>query len=221
MAIVKRSNEHFHGPDVQLISCLETKAGLKRKAQETQDTTHHIIGQGVMILNEGATAKLPKLESLKRTIRRQTINDQFSSPTCDLEDLQFPDEYQRRNKGDLFFLFDSGPETQRIVIFGTHGNTEMLVASQFWIADGTFKTAPLLFSQVYAIHSLRGGPNPLEDGHLLPSLFVSLPNKTEAIYMRMWLQIQILCPNAQPTHMLIYLRRQPSTASSMSGQTLM
>ena len=79
----------------------------------------------------------------------------------------------------------------------------MLEASQFWLADGTFKTAPALFSQVYAIHSLRGGPNPLEDGHLLPSLFVLLPNKTEAIYMRMWLQIQILCPNAQPTHMLM------------------
>ena len=116
MTIVKRSNEHFHGPDVQLISCLETKAGLKRKAQETQDTTHHIIGQGVMVLTEGAAAKLPKLESLKRTIRRQrqsTTN--FRPQPATLEDLQIPDEYQRTNKGDLFLLFDSGPETQRIV----------------------------------------------------------------------------------------------------------
>ena len=201
---MKCSNEHFHGPDVQLISCLETKAGLKSKAQETQDITHHIIGQRVMVLTEGAAAKLPRLESLKRTIRRQrqsTTN--FRPQPATLEDLQIPDEYQRTNKGDLFLLFDSGPETQRILIFGTHTNTEMLVASQSWLADGTFKTAPPLFSQVHAIHSLRGGPNPLEDGHLLPSLFVLLPNKTEAIYMIMWLQIQILCPNAQPTHMLM------------------
>ena len=121
MTIVKRSNEQFHGPDVQLISCLETKVGLKRKAQETQDTTHHIIGQRVMVLTEGAAAKLPKLESLKRTIRRQrqsTTN--FRPKPATLEDLQIPDEYQRTNKGDLFLLFDSGPETQRNVIFGTH-----------------------------------------------------------------------------------------------------
>ena len=106
MTIVKRSNEHLHGPDVQLISCLETKAGLKRKAQETQDTTHHIIGQGVMVLTEGAAAKLPKLESLKRTIRRQrqsTTN--FRPQPATLEDHQIPDEYQRTNKGDLFLLF--------------------------------------------------------------------------------------------------------------------
>ena len=59
-------------------------------------------------------------------------------------------------------------------------NLEMLNTSQIWLSDGTFKTAPTLFAQVYCIHGLRGGPNLLEDGHLLPSLFVLLPNKMEA-----------------------------------------
>ena len=75
----------------------------------------------------------------------------------------------------------------------------MLAASQVWLADGTFKTAPALFGQVYVIHGLRGGPELIEDGHLLPSLFALLPNKTQDTYMRMWQQIQLLCPNAQPT----------------------
>ena len=79
----------------------------------------------------------------------------------------------------------------------------MLNASQIWFADGTFKTAPSLFSQVYTIHGLRCGPNPLQDGHLLPSLFVLLPNKTEATYFRMWEQIHLVCPTAQPTHMIM------------------
>ena len=82
-------------------------------------------------------------------------------------------------------------------------NVEMLNASQIWLADRTFKTAPVLFSQVYTIHGLRGGPNPLQDGHLLPSLFVLLPNKTEITYTKMWEQIHLFCPTAQPTHMIM------------------
>ena len=43
----------------------------------------------------------------------------------------------------------------------------------------------------------------MRDGHLLPSLFVLLPNKTEATYRRMWEQIRTLCPLAQPREMLL------------------
>ena len=79
----------------------------------------------------------------------------------------------------------------------------MLVLSQYWLADGTFKTAPDLFSQVYVIHGLRGGPDPIQHGHLLPSLFVLLPNKSQATYMRMWQQVKVICPNSQPTQMIL------------------
>ena len=79
----------------------------------------------------------------------------------------------------------------------------MLQLSSVWLADGTFKTAPSLFTQVYVIHALRGGPDLMKDGHLLPSLFVLLPNKTEATYTRMWQQVQLLCPQADPAEMLM------------------
>ena len=79
----------------------------------------------------------------------------------------------------------------------------MLRLSDFWLADGTFKTAPPLFTQVYVVHALRGGPQPMRDGHLLPSLFVLLSNKTEATYRRMWEQIRTLCPLAQSSEMLL------------------
>ena len=204
MNIIKRTNEHTHGPDQQLITCLETKVGIKRKAQETQDSTHCIIGEHLISVCEGTAAKLPKIESLKRTIRRQrqVTNSVLPQPS-NLEHLEIPEVYKRTSKGDVFLLFDSGPELLRILIFGTHQNIGMLEDSQFWLADGTFRTAPTLFKQVYTIHALRGGPNPLEDGHLLPSLFVLLPNKTEATYLRMWEKVKLLCPNAQPTHMIM------------------
>ena len=133
------------------------KIGVKRKARDTQNSTHHIIGETVMMISEGVSVKLPKLESPKRTIRgqRQLTSNVHPQPAS-LEDLEIPEEYNITNKGDLFLLFDSGPELQRILIFGTHQNTGMLEASQFWLADDTFKTAPTLFTQIYTIHSLRG-----------------------------------------------------------------
>ena len=80
---------------------------------------------------------------------------------------------------------------------------EMLELAQIWLVDSTIKNAPLLFERVYCIHGLRGGPTPLEDGHLLPSFFALLPNKSQVTYMRMWEAIKQLCPHAHPTHILM------------------
>ena len=178
MLIVKRTNEHLHGPDIAAVSCLETKSGIKRKAHQTQDSTHHNLAS----VTQSAAIKLLKIDSLKRTIR-QIINHAYPQPLT-LADLVLPTEYQQTNKGDQFILYDSGQDDlNRFMIFGTHENVEMLKNSQIWLADGTFKSAPALFAQVYVIHSLRGR-------HLLPCLFVLLPNKTEAVYLKMWEKIQ-------------------------------
>ena len=61
----------------------------------------------------------------------------------------------------------------------TQKHIEILELSHIWLVDGTFKTASLLFGQTYCIHGLRSGPTPLEDGHLLPSFFALLPNKSQ------------------------------------------
>ncbi|KAI6661841.1 hypothetical protein LOD99_9793 [Oopsacas minuta] len=118
--------------------------------------------------------------------------------------LALPAVYQQTAKGEQFLLYDSGADdVHRFFIFATQHNLGMLQRSKIWLADGTFKTAPPLFAQVYVVHVLRGGDDPMKTDHLLPSLFVLLPNKTEAAYLRMWEQIRLLCPLAQPQQMLL------------------
>ena len=92
-------------------------------------------------------------------------------------------------------------------------NIEMLELSQIWLVDGIFKTAPLLFEQVYCIHGLRGGPTPLEDG-LLPSFFALLPNTSQETYMKMWEAIKQLCPHAHPMHLLMDFEKAAANAFS-------
>lgn len=47
-----------------------------------------------------------------------------------------------------------------------------------WFADGTFKTSPLIFSQVYTIHVL------IKENIIIPTIYALLPNKTEETYIR-------------------------------------
>ena len=87
------------------------------------------------MVSEGTAAKL---DSLKRTIQRQRerVLAVPIQPTT-LEELNLPPEYQQTAKEEQFLLYDSGPEPQRILIFGTQRNLDMLQASQCWLADET------------------------------------------------------------------------------------
>ncbi|KAI6655653.1 hypothetical protein LOD99_1793 [Oopsacas minuta] len=97
MVIVKRTNEHSHGPDEQTADCCEAKAGMKRRARESQDSTHHIVGESLQTASEGTAAKLPKLDSLKRTIQRQraSVLAAPAQPTT-LAELALPADSQGR-----------------------------------------------------------------------------------------------------------------------------
>ena len=89
MQIIKRINQHFHGPDIHKVSCLEVKAGIKRKAVETQDSSHHISAEGVLSISDMTAVKLPKMNSLKRTIqRRRSITNSIPVQPESLEELQ-------------------------------------------------------------------------------------------------------------------------------------
>ena len=60
MIIVKRTNEHLHGPDMVAVCCLETKSVIKREAQQIQDSTHHIVGENLTTVTQNAAIELPK-----------------------------------------------------------------------------------------------------------------------------------------------------------------
>ena len=138
------------------MSCCETKAGIKRRARESQDSSHHIVSESVQMISEGTATKLPKLDSLKRTIQRERAH-MLAAPVqpTSLDQLALPDEYQKTAKGEQFLLYDCGAaDAERFLIFGTQTNLQMLQSSMCWLADGTLKTAPALFAQVYVVHGL-------------------------------------------------------------------
>ena len=95
----------------QTISKSTVKAGVKRRARDTNDTTQYIIGDSLETETESTGIKLPKLDSLNRSVRRERqTNDAAPVQPESLQDLIIPPEYQMTTKGENFLLYDSGLE---------------------------------------------------------------------------------------------------------------
>ena len=121
--IIKRTNEHLHAPDEKAVSCCVVKENIKRKAIDSQDSSHHIVGE-CLTVSEGTSAMLPNLNSLKRSIQRQRVRS-LAAPVqlVSLEQLTLPDMYKRTSKDEQFLLYNSGQETHRGSSYSVHTKT--------------------------------------------------------------------------------------------------
>ena len=72
-----------------------------------------------------------------------------------------------------FLLYDSSPIATWMLIFETRENVNLMERSSHWFPDGTFKTAPSIFFQLYTIYALV-------NEHTIPCLYALLPNKSQA-----------------------------------------
>ncbi|KFD48343.1 hypothetical protein M514_10755 [Trichuris suis] len=57
---------------------------------------------------------------------------------------------------ELFLVMDSAIGLDRILLFTTVSNIQKLAHACIWIMDGTFKTVPTVFYQMYTIHARVG-----------------------------------------------------------------
>ncbi len=106
-----------------------------------------------------------------------------------------------------FLLYDSGSDNhERILIFGDHFMVNQLEASNFWLADGTFKLTPKVFYQLYTIH--------IQISDIAPAcVYALLPNKTEATYNRFLKALLDFAPSSSPSKILIHFELAAATFS--------
>jgi len=89
-----------------------------------------------------------------------------------------------------FLLYDNENNENRIIIFSSPENLEVLKTSKYWYMDGTFSTAPTCFNQVYIIHVKM-------DSVTIPLVYILLQNKTKQTYTEMLSVICAKCPNCE------------------------
>ncbi|ODM88747.1 hypothetical protein Ocin01_17935 [Orchesella cincta] len=163
--VLRVCDEHNHAPDAAVIEAKDVRSKIKM-----------------------AAVTLP----IKRTIRKDRVKSQNSHPVpTSLLALHIPAQYQQTTKRENFLLFDSGPCSDRMLIFGTMGNLHHMQHSPDWYADGTFKVAPELFDQLYTIHVARFNK-------VIPTMYALLPNRLESTYVKMLNALKELVPNLKP-----------------------
>ena len=112
-AVVKRTGEHLHDSDALGVICLEVKAGVKRRARDTTDTTQQILSDVLLVrsTSDAIATKLPKLDSLKRTIRRERKEGKrIPRKSESLEEIVIPPDYRLPVKKENFLYYDSGSD---------------------------------------------------------------------------------------------------------------
>lgn len=183
---IKRA-EHNHEGRPEKVEVRKVLQAVREGAQKTVNIPQVILSEATGSCSEITSANLPSIPSMKRTIRNiRNKDNNFPSIPNEASSLILPEDFKITDKGKHFLLFDSGvDDTDRILIFGTNENIQHLYFSPYWYMDGTFKTVPKLFQQLFTIHGKVGNI-------VVPLVYILLLNKLEATYVRAIKQVKLL-----------------------------
>ncbi|XP_022161694.1 uncharacterized protein LOC111027604 [Myzus persicae] len=118
----------------------------------------------------------------------------YTKPT-NMRDLLIPEKYTYTVAGDKFLQFDSCASDNRIIIFSTQKNLDLMATCDHWYADGTFKTSPPLFKQVSTIHAIKYN-------NVLPTFYSLLPDICQDTYSSVLDKLKLLKPGLSPVSVM-------------------
>ena len=192
---IRQTRDHTHAPDPDSIYVERLRSGIKRTARETHDAANNVIAANIVVAGEAVLAKIPKMETIRRDVRRQRTVLAAYSPIPDDTLFHIPNPYSLTTTGEQFLQFDNGRH-DRILIFGSTESFNFLERSEHWFMDGTFATVPEQFAQLYTVHSLHRGRN-------VVGAYGLSWNKRIETYIELLTQIQTLTNKVNPGSVLI------------------
>lgn len=175
--IIRAGQQHTHESNQIEIAVHEVIRTIKRTAEEHPNAPPSQIfaNQVAHLSNDEVIANLPQRSDVLRNINRIQNRHRPTNPIT-LQELQIQAPYSRTLNGDQFVQFDSGADdVNRFIMFYTTRNLERLSHSRTILCDGTFKTVPSQFYQLYTIHGKVLN-------YVFPLVYVIATRKTEDFY---------------------------------------
>ena len=128
---------------------------MKKHAAATRGKPSQILADAAVSVPVEVRAALGNMETVKRVIRNHKRGALPKDPAS-LQELII-DETWSKFEGKDFLIHDNGVgAANRVLVFGTEEGLHHLGRSSQWFMDGTFSTAPKLFSQLYVIRAPLG-----------------------------------------------------------------
>lgn len=169
---------HLHDQDQEEIEVMETRNEIRRRARsEPNENPANIIREATsFIQNEEVLVRLPERQTLMRGINRWQNSQRPTNPNT-LEEIRIVEPYNLTNQGEVFLQLDTDMgDNNKLLIFYTETNLTNLCSGRQWFMDGTFKTAPRLFFQLYTIHGVVGP-------YVYPLIFCLTSRKSQETYV--------------------------------------
>lgn len=186
IVILKDGTEnHLHPPDVIEVHVRKVLTRVRTQAQNQPNQRPSAIVREATrdVTNPEVLVNLPQRTAITRMINYQQNKSRPGLPTT-LQDIVIPERYRKTFRGENFLLHDSGPEDpERLLIFSTAENLRLLSFSDSFYSDGTFKTVPDQFLQLFTVHGI------VATSVVFPLVYVLTTRKTEETYGRIYAEL--------------------------------
>ena len=144
-AILSGPTEHWHASDPNRLPVIDLKNKIKTRAADGEEPSSAILHSALRSFPLDSAGRLPRNETLLRTIRRQGE----AEPTN--PDKRLPDRLKQTDRGGNFVLH----EDEKWVVFTTTSNLAVLKTCKHWFADGTFKVKKVNYCFFVTLHYFR------------------------------------------------------------------
>lgn len=140
--VMKKFGSHEHPPDHEDCQAQEALNRMKRKAEDDPAAgPSRIIRDELRNLPAPVINRLPERRNIKKAVRRVRRAALPPNPRRIEELGELPERFRNTLQGEKFLIFDNAHENNRVLVFATRRNLEILCRSAKWFLDGTFKVS--------------------------------------------------------------------------------
>ena len=178
--VISIRSTHNHTANPAEIWALKIKGNLKKKAQQTLQPLPALYTQEVATIvnqpnSDEVAAALPTFQSIRASLYRSRRKRLPPLPQ-QRSDISIQGEWANTLDSRRFLLCEDSQQ-DKIIIFATDQNTELLAESDTLYIDETFRSCPSLFYQLFTVHAFRNRQQ-------YPLAYCLLPDKTRQSYQR-------------------------------------
>ncbi|CAG8830048.1 5754_t:CDS:2, partial [Gigaspora margarita] len=158
------------------------KHSLQASTKETRNSPAQIIQNNTVAVDENLVSSMPSKEALRMRIKHIRRSEMPPQPQT-LDEVNVPLPFQYTLKRELFLIRDSQVGLGQVLIFTTKTNVQCLSQASFWVMDGTFRTVPTVFHQLYTIHAPIGTS---ENSQIFLLVYALMSSKLAELYMQLF-----------------------------------